>query len=84
MPKFKKGHNFGFKAGNVPHNKGTNGEMEKKNLYLLPTADFLTKCLIWFRINSVHSRKGENCPAARVLSPPSTEEANWKKSFQKA
>ena len=29
MPKFKKGHNFGFKAGNVPHNKGTKGEMEK-------------------------------------------------------
>ena len=29
MPKFKKGHNFGFKAGNVPHNKRTKGEMEK-------------------------------------------------------
>ena len=24
----KKGHNFGFKAGNVPHNKGTKGELE--------------------------------------------------------
>ena len=24
-----KRHNFGFKAGNVPHNKGTKGEMEK-------------------------------------------------------
>ena len=30
MPKFKKGHNFGFKAENVPHNKGANGEMEKQ------------------------------------------------------
>ena len=30
MPKFKKGHNFGFKAENVPHNKVTNGEMKKK------------------------------------------------------
>ena len=28
MPKFKKGHNFGFKAGNVPYNKGAKGEME--------------------------------------------------------
>ena len=29
MPKFKKGHNFGFNAGNVPHHKETKGEMEK-------------------------------------------------------
>lgn len=29
MPKFKIGHNFGFKARNVPHNKGTKVEMEK-------------------------------------------------------
>ena len=40
MPKFKKGHNFGFKAGNVPHNKGTNGEMEKKTCTCSPQQTF--------------------------------------------
>ena len=29
MPKFKQGHNCGFKAGNVLHHKGTKGEMGK-------------------------------------------------------
>ena len=29
MPKFKKGHTLGFKPGNVPHNKGTKGQMVK-------------------------------------------------------
>ena len=26
MPKFKKGHNFGYKAKNVPYNKENKGE----------------------------------------------------------
>ena len=29
MTKFQNGHYFGFKAGNVPHNKGTKGEIIK-------------------------------------------------------
>ena len=29
MPKFKRGHNFGYKAENVPYNKENKGEMEK-------------------------------------------------------
>lgn len=29
MPKFKKGHTLGFKPGNIPHNKGTKGQMVK-------------------------------------------------------
>ena len=29
MPGFKKGHNFGFKAGHVPHNKGMKVENEE-------------------------------------------------------
>ena len=55
-----------------------------KKVYLLSTAEFLTKCLIWFRINSVHSRKGENYPVARVLPPSSAEEANCKKGIPKS
>ena len=29
MPKFKRGHNFCYKAENVPYNKENKGEMEK-------------------------------------------------------
>ena len=29
MTKFQNGHYFSFRAGNVPHNKGTKGEIKK-------------------------------------------------------
>ena len=76
MPKFKKGHNFGFKAGNVPHNKGTKGKMEKNCTCSLHQTFWPN---VWYAGfgDTVLSRKRENGRAARVPSSPSAEEANW-------
>ena len=75
MPKLKKGHNFGFKAGNVPHYKGTIDEMGKFVPYIRLSNQMFNMVS---ETRSTAEREEFYVRAALVLPSPLAHEANGK------